>query len=245
MRFLEDLSQKLRDARSAGREADVALSELPDNLADAYRFALSTVEDMAGAWKLGGVNPWSQRMFANTELFFGPLAANEVFHNTKEMPVSNLNQPLAEVEIALKIGNWPPNDATPLFTEMAIAVEIPATVLPQPAKGTLLGQVSDRAGAGALWLGEPQAFDATLLMSPIAIELCHDGGVTQEGSSSNILATPLGAAFEFLALTLKYGVPLRQGQWIATGGLCPASPVAANSTLTISHPFGHSSLVFV
>ncbi|ODR88357.1 hypothetical protein A8M32_25445 [Sinorhizobium alkalisoli] len=184
-------------------------------------------------------------MFSNTELFFGPLAKDEVFVDAAKVPISNLNQPLAEVEIALKIGRWPPDCRSPLFTEMSVCVEIPATVLPLPAKASLLGQVTDRAGAGALWLGEPHPFDARALMSEIKVELSHNDDPVQEGSSLNIQAGPLGVAFEFLALALRYGANLKEGQWIATGGLRPSNPISADTQMAIRHPWGVSSLHFV
>jgi len=218
---MTDLIDKLRTARAAGAEAGVELAELPGDLASAYAMAFADPRP-AAAWKIGGANPWSRKVFSNTEVFFGALFAEEVFVETATVAVGGLNAPLAEPEIMLEIADPLVDRPEAAFSRMGTGFEIPATVLPADCKSVLTGQVADRAGAGALWIGATGPFDAAPFDTPFTSRFLHNGDIPVDGRSDNVLGGPLGAAMEFLTLARRYGATLEAGQWIATGGLNPA-----------------------
>ena len=135
----------LQAARAKGQVAELQTEDLPEALETAYEIAASQLQEVA-AWKIGGANPWSQKVFGNAEVFFGPLAPGEVYLDTAELSLNGLCAPLAEPEIMLEIAGPDSDD----FARMGLGFEIPASVLPEAAKTRLTGQICDRAGAGAL-----------------------------------------------------------------------------------------------
>ncbi len=232
-RSMENLMQMLKGARAEGREAAVEPADLPTDAASAYALALADAASVAG-WKIGGANPWSRQAFGNSENFFGALFDGEVFVETAEVAVAGLHQPLAEPEIMLEIADPAAETPEAAFSRMGLGIEIPATVLPAACKGLLLGQISDRAGAGALWVGAVRPFDAAPFQSPFLSEFRHNDAALIEGRSNNVLGGPLGAAMEFLGLARRYGAGLAAGQWIASGGLNPAVAVQPGDRLSVA-----------
>lgn len=228
-----DLKTELQTARAECRLAKIATDDLPATLHEAYSVALNMLPAIA-AWKIGGANPWSQKVFGNTEVFFGPLAPQEVFNDTETVDIQGLFAPLAEPEIILEIGDVAATDPDHRFTRMGLGFEIPASVLPDDCRSLLTGQVADRAGAGALWIGALQPFDGARLRALFLSEFQHNQALPVAGKSSNVFGGPLGAATEFLDLAHRYGIPLEKGQFIATGGLNPAVAVAPGDSLRFS-----------
>lgn len=238
---MEQLVAALTQAREAGKPAMITTADLPETPQEAYAVSRAQVGDVA-AWKIGGANPWSRKVFDNKEVFFGPLHPHEVFLERDTMPLGGLVAPLAEPEVMLEIADWTTEAPTERFSRMGLGFEIPAAVLPESLKPELLGQIVDRAGAGGLWIGAIQPFDAVALDRELTVQMTHNGGAPTAGSSANVIGSPLGAAAEFLTLARRYDMPVARGQWIATGGLCPAVPVRSGDRLTLRSAWGEIGL---
>jgi 2-keto-4-pentenoate hydratase len=220
------LNAILSAARAEGVTATLTDSDLPKTLDEAYAIALDGVSaETVSAWKIGGVNPWSHAVFENTEPFYGALWQHEVATTGHAFSLDGLVAPLAEPEICLELGTWPPRADGPLFTRMAIGLEIPATVLPEAIKTCLACQVLDRAGAGGLYIGEAVPFDGDRLAADFLARYRLSGEDWREGRARHVFGGPLGSALLFLGQALHRSAPLRSGQWIATGGLVPAARV--------------------
>jgi len=230
---MNQLVMELQRARAQGNVARVGLSDLPETHAEAYKVGLCGVTDIA-AWKIGGANPWSRKVFENCEVFFGPLTPDEISVETTSLDISRLVAPLAEPEIILELGDWKAECLEKVFPRMGLGFEIPASVLPEDAKAQLTGQIADRAGAGALWIGAVQPIDTALLEAEFDSVFYHNDAGPMAGHSCNIFGGPLGAAYEFLQLAKRHGMPLQSGQWIATGGLNPAVAVAPGDKLSFT-----------
>lgn len=222
----------LEAARGIGRQALLSLVDIPGDQREAYEISLAQMHRIA-AWKIGGANPWSRKVFNNSESFFGPLHPNEVHLEVQSLSVDNLCNPLAEPEIMLQLGSCRTGDIGVCFARMAIGLEIPASVLPDDLKPELNAQIVDRAGAGALWVVGATTFDRDLLYPEFNCQVWKNGVETPVGSSANLRGGPLGAAAEFLRLAKRLNVTLEAGQWIATGGLTPAVPVAVGDVLRV------------
>ena len=227
---MKQLTLQLQRARAQGRLAEITLADLPGTPAEAYAVGLAGM-DQISAWKIGGANPWSRKVFDNTEVFFGPLAPAEIAVETAILDISGLWAPLAAPEIMLELGDWQAARSEAQFVRMGIGFEIPASVLPDDAKVQLTGQIADRAGAGALWVGAVQPIDIAKLEADFDSTFCHNDAAPVAGHSRNIFDGPLGAASEFLQLAKQYDMPLQSGQWIATGGLNPAVAIAPGDRL--------------
>lgn len=235
------LVEALNHARAAGQAAAIGLIDLPATPEQAYAVSRSQVRDVA-AWKIGGANPWSRRVFDNREVFFGPLHEQELVSDADTLSLRGLVAPLAEPEVMLEIADWKAPTPVARFSRMALGFEIPAAVLPQDLKAELMGQIADRAGAGALWLTGIRAFDLACFEHPLLVEMFLNRQDPIRGSTENVISGPLGAAAEFIALAQRYDMPLAAGQWIATGGLCPAVPVHAGDHLALRSAWGEIAL---
>ncbi len=228
---MAELLGELKAAREQKREAKVSSADLPQSLSEAYAWILPQASQ-AVAWKIGGANPWSRAVFSNTEVFFGPLMSSELLVETAELSLAGLHAPLAEPEMMLRLGDLGAEAPGCLFDKIGFGFEIPASVLPEPAKGELTGQIIDRAGAGALWVGGVQPFAEEWFSSDFESEFRHNDGELVGGGSRNIIGGPLGAAREFVRLAKTHGYVLKPGQWIASGGLSPAVSVSPGDRLT-------------
>ena len=219
--MLKNLAAKLRRARSAVELAVIESDDLPTRIEEAYTTALDSV-DQVSAWKIGGASTWSRAALGADHIFFGPLTAFEVFKETKTLEISHLFKPLCEPEVMLEIGDPDAEDPIGQFTRFALGFEIPASVLPDWAKESLVGQVADRAGAGALWIGPSRALDPNLLTAHFDGEFCLNREEHYSANSEGLIGGPLGVAQDFLDLAKKQSIQVEAGQWIATGGLVPA-----------------------
>ncbi len=228
----EHIRAALSQARTAGRPALLEESDIPKSMSDAYAISFAQMKNIA-AWKVGGANPWSRKVFRNKDSFIGPLHPEELFLGAPSVPVEHLNTPLAEPEIMLELVRGNNTAGNMEFSRMAIGFEIPASVLPEALKPNLNGQIVDRAGAGALWITGITPFDQTALQQKFSSRTWHNGTETLPGSSTNLPNGPLGAAFEFLKVAASFGAPLLPGQWVATGGLSPAFQVATGDSLRV------------
>lgn len=159
---------------------------------------------------------------------------SELQVETAELSLAGLHDPLAEPEVMLQLGQPDASRPEQLFGKMGLGFEIPASVLPPDAKSTLTGQIIDRAGAGALWVGAVQPFAADQILTPFSSQFYHNTSGPIVGSSSNITGGILGVAMEFIKLAQAHGYALRSGQWIATGGLSPAVSVSPGDRLAFS-----------
>ncbi|MQQ09586.1 hypothetical protein GFB49_14045 [Epibacterium sp. SM1979] len=230
---LDRVALALRAARAKGCPAELVQVDLAVDPAQAYRIACAQVEAF-GAWKIGGANPWSRAVFNNQEVFVGPLNITEVSVDSTEVSLAGLVAPLAEPEVMLEIAD--PNGHTPeaRFSRMGLGIEIPASVLPETLKPELMGQICDRAGAGHLWIAAVQPFDAHRLSTTFAAQFALNNGEPADASSANVIGGPLGAAHEFLEIAKRHSLPVASGQWVATGGLCPAVAIKPGDQLRLA-----------
>lgn len=240
---MKNIQKALKTARRACQEA-VFSDELPEALSDAYASVLETGEKVA-AWKIGGANPWSRRVFANDEVFFGPLFDAEVIHQNPDLDLSGLFSPLAEPEISLRINDPEATDFGKAFDALALSLEIPASVLPADRKSQLAGQIMDRAGAGALWIGPLLDMPLNSLSEQFETSFWHNDNPAIVGHSANILPSLTGAAMEFLSLAKRYEMPLEHGQWVASGGLNPAVAVQPGDVIRFEALGAEISVTFL
>lgn len=230
---MTDVIELLKAARAAVHQAELTPTDLPADPETAYNLALAESSSVA-AWKIGGANPWSRKVFGNTEVFFGALYPQEIYFDTCTLESGPLHAPLAEPEIMLEIAEPGAMHPATAFGRMGLGFEIPASVLPDDCKSHLTGQILDRAGAGALWIGAARPIDLAQLETPFVSEFAHNENAPVAAHSTNVFGGPLGASMEFLRLACAHGAALRPGQWIASGGLTPAVPVSPGDRLSFA-----------
>ncbi len=227
------LINELQSARQDLRFADIDRSGLPTTLEQAYDFAVGSLPAVAG-WKIGGVNAWSQSAFGNHELFVGPLISDEIHIGTQALEIDNLFAPLAEPEIVLEVGRAPSVDSLSQFSRIGLGIEVPTSALPPDLRSNLMAQIVDRAGAGALWVGQLWPFTPDECPNDFQFQFSHNDSEPQRGTSTSVIGGPIAVARDMIRLASVYGWPVQSGQLIACGGLCRAVPIKAGDVLTFS-----------
>ena len=219
-----------------------ALGQNP-NLSDAYFFVkqyLSCHKPTISAWKLGGTNNYTQKLFNVEEAYFGPLFANEIFfiENGKgNLPKLSLLK--GEAELALRLSdfgaenlNSESQDANLIFDAWSVAIEFPYSVFSDLPEAGVAALIADRCAAGALVLGPIQKGLPSKEFT-IAIEV--NGQQRSAGSQDDMLLHPTDAALAFRNLAFEYGFDLRAGQWISTGGLTSCLRLTKDDILTLEY----------
>lgn len=159
------------------------------------------------------------------------------------VPLAGLAQPRIEPEIAFGLKAAPAAaDAESLLASIewvAHAVEIVQCHHPG-WKLALADSIADNGLHGRLVLGTPvpaQALDGLAARLPATtVALSRNGALIERGAGANVLGSPLAAlAWLVEALARDADAPaLRAGEWVSTGTLTDAHPVAAGERWTTS-----------
>jgi len=159
------------------------------------------------------------------------------------VPLAGLAQPRIEPEIAFRLKAAPAGaDTASLLASIesvAHAVEIVQCHHPGWKLG-LADSIADNGLHGRLVLGAPvpaQALGDLAARLPAAtVALSRDGALIERGSGANVLGSPLAAlAWLVEALARDAEAPaLGAGDWVSTGTLTDAHPVAAGERWTTS-----------
>lgn len=222
------LAAELVALRRAGKRRDFMQAELPADLGGSYRTAMGGVSltgRPVAAWKLGASSAGTRLVFGTDEIYFGPLVDAEVWRAS----ASPAHRPppvfRAEAEIAFRLAaDLPPgsarsSDPSDHFDAWAPALEAPYSAVENLPQAGLRALLADRCAAGALFLGRerPNIFDSDI-DSELAI--CAGGEVLAASRARDgLVMAPLAAAMAFLDQAKVHGVPLKRGQWVATGGI--------------------------
>ncbi|MDF5754517.1 fumarylacetoacetate hydrolase family protein [Spongiactinospora sp. TRM90649] len=234
-----DLAERLLGARRAG--TTIPREGLPPglDLAGAYRCqrAMREIALAAGArhagWKIGVTSAAARRAMGVAHPVTGFLTADLISEPTAEgdaVPVfaSGL---LAEAEVAYELGaDLPPGTTPDLVRASArprLAVEFVASRW-EGGAGTATPLVADNVSHVAVVLGPVvRATDLTGLRATLS---CADR--TSAGGSDQVLGDPAAAVAWAAAHLAALGHPLRRGDLIMTGTLCPPLPAPPGGTVT-------------
>jgi 2-keto-4-pentenoate hydratase len=229
-------ARELVELRRVGRQRGFSAAEVPDSAASAYETAAATLGlrgEPTAAWKLGATNAKTRKVFGTDEVYFGGLAASEVWH--ADVPTAPPCLPVfkGEAEIALRLAEDIPNDPERSLDELLPARPFdawaPSLEAPYSCVGNLPGAglaalLMDRCAAGALFLGSPRRDVDDDAMND-RIEILAAGTTVAAADTSALAMSPAEAALAFVAIARNAGFALRKGQWIATGGLTPCVPL--------------------
>lgn len=220
--MIEDIAQRLADARIGGLAIDIPRLDMTTGYA--IQFALSLKLGTQLGWKLGATSagamaflkvdaPIRGRVFTllrdgDTASFFGP-------------------QPIeAEPEVLLELGD----DLRPRATYLGAELNRPS--LADPFGRGAGAIVADNAASLALLIG-PEIPLATLEAPESLTATLSAAGACTSGNAAAVLGNPL-AAMEELRRQLEGDTRgLRPGDIIATGAMARAIPLPPGSTLTL------------
>jgi len=213
------------------------------NMGNAYSLVkqyLSCHKAAVSAWKLGGTNNYTQKLFNVDRAYFGPLFAHEVlFIDNVKGNLPQLSLLKGEAEVALRLSsfgadslNSESQDANVIFDAWSAAIEFPYSVFSDLPGAGVEALIIDRCAAGALVLGPIQK---GLPSKEFTIAIDVKGKERSAGSQDDMLLHPTDAALEFRHLAFENGFDLRAGQWVSTGGLTSCLRLTKDDIITLEY----------
>lgn len=224
---------------------DNRLDFIPDSLEQAYLIQDEIAKRLqwnVGGWKLGGTNQGTRRKFGCRTAYYGPIDRHKIIsvQNTDRFEWIFPGPIRAEAELSFRLsGNVnfinklkSIEDVLKYVDACAPSLEIPYCTISDLGKTGLQGLVADLCGSGYLVTGNPIAIDSFNLKCHHSIQMRQNDNLFL-GSTSNIIASPVQALFEFFNLAKEHNLSLEPGQWVATGGCTSCVEFLSGSSISV------------
>lgn len=251
----------IADALWAAEQSRVAIDKPSDTFglaaADAYAVQqLNVQRRLAQGGRLIGrkVGITSQAVMdwlKVSEPDFGALFDDMIVDDGGRCAVSTLLQPRVEGEVAfvldrdLDLAGCTAVDVVAATAWVSAAIEIIDSRV-KDWKITLADTVADNASSARFVVSSTKASLTGLDLPLVGCALRKNGRVASSGAGAACLGNPVNAV-AWLARTLaKAGTPLRAGDVVLSGALCPVVPVAAGDVIDVDvSGIGRCSVRFV
>lgn len=207
--------------------------------------ALEPTHGKVVGYKAGLTNPAVQQRFGLAAPLKGTLLAGMMLNDGAEVPARFGARPFLEPDLVVEVASSAIHDArTPLEVLTTLRsvrpfIELPDTLVEDPAKITAPVLVANNVGARLGVLGKPlpvradQAFADAL--KAMRVRTADDTGrELGVAPGTAILGDPLNAAIWLAAELRKEGIMLKPGDLLSLGAF-GAGPVEAGRTVTVTY----------
>ncbi|HEY8473280.1 MAG TPA: fumarylacetoacetate hydrolase family protein [Natronosporangium sp.] len=233
------LGAALYEARVNRQPVDPLTAAHPEmDVADAYRVQQDLVArlladgDRIVGYKLGLTSAPMQQLLGVDSPDFAPVLASHVHQDGATVAADGFIAPRLEAEIALVLeADLAGPDCDPAAVAKAVGAARPALEIVDSRirdwQITLADTIADLASSGAVVLGtDATPVDGSYQLRLVGMAFSRDGTVFATGAGAASLGDPL-AAVAWLANALHpFGERLRAGQFVMTGSLHGAVPIA-------------------
>ena len=214
----------------------------PDaDVTDAYRISMLVTEAKVAAGrevkghKIGLTSKAMRSLTGATEPDYGTLFDDWFVAEGSVVPMSRMNRPLVEVEIAFVMGET-------LAGPYANAVDvIRATDFVLPAieivdsrfnkRGGLVDSIADAASCGLIVVGGNPRRLTEIDIRRVGATLTKNGEVEESGVAGAVMGNPVNAVAWLANKLHEFGVPLEPGHVVLSGSFIKAIPFGAGDTL--------------
>ena len=187
--------------------------------------------------KVGLTNRAVQAQLGMDEPIWGVLFADKCRTDGDDIGDAGLIEPRVEVEVAVVLGA----DLTRGPHTVADVISATAYVLPaleivdSRVAGwdiTIADMIADNAGAGLYVLGTRPVPLGAVDLRRVEMRLTVNGEEAATGAGAACLGNPLNSVLWLADAMYDQGNPLRAGETIMTGSLCPMRPIAPGEELS-------------
>jgi len=239
---IEKISQQLLEAEKTCHPIDAISEKYPDmTYDDAYAIQLKTIEKKvkAGAVvvgrKIGLTSKAMQELIGLDEPDFGIIVDNRVFSEREPIPAKSMIVPRIEAEIGFLLKDDLKGPGVTVVDVLAAT----AGVMPllevkdsriRNLKPTIKDAIADNATSGIVILGgklTPLASDIDLRLVGMIFE--KNGKVVSTAAGAAALGNPAEPVAWLANKLTRYGITLRKGEFIMSGGLARAEEVKPGS----------------
>ena len=251
-----EAAQLLRDAQQTGKWIRPLRESFPAmDAEDAYAIQkFNTALRLAGGArvigaKIGLTSPAVQKQLGVDAPDYGLLFDDMGYAENMPIPVSTLQQPKIEAEMAFVLGrDLDLDNPTIIDVINAIDYALPALEIVGSRIADwnikLVDTVADNASSSAWVVGAAPKKLGQLDLANCTMTLHCDGELVSKGIGAACLGHPLNAVVWLARTMAQLGAPLRAGQLVLSGALGPMVAVAPGKTYT-AHIEGLGSVTAV
>lgn len=241
---IAEAAKLLRDAQATGYWIAPLRDTFPGLDVDAAyaiqklntEFALAAGARLVGA-KIGLTSPAVQKQLGVDSPDYGVLLDNMGYPEGMPIPMTGLQQPKIEAEVAFVLGR-DLDLQNPTIVDVINAIDycLPALeIVGSRIDGwniKLVDTVADNASSSAWVIGAAPKKLHEVDLRACAMTMTRDGEVVSRGTGAACLGHPLNAVLWLARTMARVGAPLKAGQLVLSGALGPMVPVEAGKTYT-------------
>ena len=238
-------AEALLKAEAAREWAEPTSTAYPDaDVADAYAIATLVAEAKVAAGrtvkghKVGLTSVAMRSLTGATEPDYGTLFDDHFVPEGTSVPMTRLNRPSVEVEIAFVLGGDLPGPAVNavdviLATEFVLpAIEVIDSRFTGDGENLLVDSISDAASCGVVVLGANPALLADIDVRRCGASLARNGEIEESGVASAVMGNPINSVAWLANKLLELGLNLEAGQIVLSGSFIRAIRFGAGDTLS-------------
>jgi 2-keto-4-pentenoate hydratase len=254
---LQHIAEALRSAEQTGEFIAPIREQFPQlDVAGAYEVQRLNIEDRIkrGArivgCKIGLTSPAVQRQLGVNEPDCGTLMEDMGFAEGLPIPLSRLQQPKIEAEVAFVLGRDLDLESPTLMDVMrAVEFALPAMEIVgsriRDWNIKLVDTVADNASSSGYVIGGSPRKLSQLDLRECAMQMQRNGEVVSEGRGSACLGHPLNAVVWLARVMARNRTPLKAGYLVLSGALGPMVPISGEGTFeTRIEGLGNVTAVF-
>ena len=235
---LEAAAERLRAAMAAGVPCEPVRGLLGESAGPVAGYAVQQLntEHWLGAGrrvsghKVGLTNKAVQEQLDMDEPIWGVLYSDKCRTDGDDIGGSGLIEPRVEVEVAVVLGaDLDKGRHTVVDVISATAYVLPALEIVDSRIAwdiTSADMIADNAGSGLYVLGTRPVPLAAVDLRRVEMRLTINGEEAATGSGAACLGNPLNSVVWLADAMCERGTPLRAGECIMTGSLCPMQPIS-------------------
>lgn len=242
MTNVEKSVEKLMQVYQTGEPTDFLSKDVQLSLDEAYDVQHETVKkkcevfnEQVQGFKVSMTSPETQAFFDADEPAYGTLTTNTVLENGATVKLSELNEPLLEVELVIELTEDVTPDLSPEEVwdrvEVRAGIEVPDSRFKDWfPKFELMDLLADNGVTGHVIVSEDLSDSLNYeQVGQIKMELFHNGEKVTEGDTSIVMTHPMKSLTWLAHKLAEKKLTLTKGMLISSGSINTPIPLAVGT----------------